>query len=408
MKMNFKGLVNLHTLPKTAPLLPLYEAVINSIQSIEDAGIENGKIEIKIERENQMSLFEHWETDIENIVIADNGTGFNEENYNSFDTYASEYKLQKGCKGVGRMMWLKAFNNVEVESIFIDEGNKKCRKFLFDSKNAVHDMEIFRVENDTPKTTTIHLNGLRGEYKSNCPKKIETIAKNILNHCFAYYVLGKAPKILVYDDHDTVDIDKLYKNNIGDNIKIVDTEIGGVQFKIIHSKNYMLSKEKHFVNLCANQWTVQPLALSKILGNVNAKLEDAKGEFIYNGYVMSEVLDSHVNRERTKFDLPEQANLVEPVGFNDIVSGLESIILEYLKDDIDESNKRKIEIIKDYIFNKNPKYRMLLKNRPELLNEIPWVSDEEKLEMELFKQEQKFKFELKREGKNWNRISKKV
>lgn len=47
MKMNFKGLVNLHTLPKTAPLLPLYEAVINSIQSIEDAGIENGKIEIK-------------------------------------------------------------------------------------------------------------------------------------------------------------------------------------------------------------------------------------------------------------------------------------------------------------------------------------------------------------------------
>lgn len=399
MKMNFKGLVNLHTLPKTAPLLPLYEAVINSIQSIEDAGIENGKIEIKIERENQMSLFEHWETDIENIVIADNGTGFNEENYNSFDTYASEYKLQKGCKGVGRMMWLKAFNNVEVESIFIDEGNKKCRKFLFDSKNAVHDMEIFRVENDTPKTTTIHLNGLRGEYKSNCPKKIETIAKNILTHCFAYYVLGKAPKILVYDDQDTVDIDKLYKNNIGDNIKIVDTEIGGVQFKIIHSKNYMLSKEKHFVNLCANQWTVQPLALSKILGNVNAKLEDAKGEFIYNGYVMSEVLDSHVNRERTKFDLPEQANLVEPVGFNDIVSGLESIILEYLKDDIDESNKRKIEIIKDYIFNKNPKYRMLLKNRPELLNEIPWVSDEEKLEMELFKQEQKFKLELKREGK---------
>ena len=399
MKMNFKGLVNLHTLPKTAPLLPLYEAVINSIQSIEDAGIENGKIEIKIERENQMSLFEHWETDIENIVIADNGTGFNEENYNSFDTYASEYKLQKGCKGVGRMMWLKAFNNVEVESIFIDEGNKKCRKFLFDSKNAVHNMEIFRVENDTPKTTTIHLNGLRGEYKSNCPKKIETIAKNILNHCFAYYVLGKAPKILVYDDHDTVDIDKLYKNNIGDNIKIVDTEIGGVQFKIIHSKNYMLSKEKHFVNLCANQWTVQPIALSKILGNVNAKLEDDKGEFIYNGYVMSEALDSHVNRERTKFDLPEQANLVEPVGFNDIVSGLESIILEYLKDDIDESNKRKIEIIKDYIFNKNPKYRMLLKNRPELLNEIPWVSDEEKLEMELFKQEQKFKLELKREGK---------
>ena len=48
MKMNFKGLVDLHTLPKTTPLLPLYEAIINSIQSIEDAQISNGKIEIII------------------------------------------------------------------------------------------------------------------------------------------------------------------------------------------------------------------------------------------------------------------------------------------------------------------------------------------------------------------------
>lgn len=51
MKMNFKGLVDLHTLPKTTPLLPLYEAIINSIQSIEDAQISNGKIEIIVERD---------------------------------------------------------------------------------------------------------------------------------------------------------------------------------------------------------------------------------------------------------------------------------------------------------------------------------------------------------------------
>ena len=64
MKMNFKGLVDLHTLPKTTPLLPLYEAIINSIQSIEDAQISNGKIEIIVERDKQMNLFNQWETDI--------------------------------------------------------------------------------------------------------------------------------------------------------------------------------------------------------------------------------------------------------------------------------------------------------------------------------------------------------
>ena len=104
MKMNFKGLVDLHTLPKTTPLLPLYEAIINSIQSIEDAQISNGKIEIIVERDKQMNLFNQWETDIENIIIVDNGIGFDDENYNSFDTYASEYKIQKGCKGVVKVL----------------------------------------------------------------------------------------------------------------------------------------------------------------------------------------------------------------------------------------------------------------------------------------------------------------
>ena len=96
MKMNFSGLVNLHTLPKARPLLPLYEAVINSIQSIEEAEITDGKIEIIIERDKQMNLFEQWETDVENIIIIDNGAGFHKKNYNSFDTYATELKIQKG------------------------------------------------------------------------------------------------------------------------------------------------------------------------------------------------------------------------------------------------------------------------------------------------------------------------
>ena len=37
-------------------------------------------------------------------------------------------------------------------------------------------------------------------------------------------------------------------------------------------------------------------------------------------------------------------------------------------------------MIQAYVFGRNPKYRMLLKNKPEIFNEIPWVVDEEKLE----------------------------
>ncbi len=124
-----------------------------------------------------MNLFEQWETDIENIIIVDNGIGFSDENYNSFDTYTSEFKVQKGCKGVGRMMWLKAFCGVEVESIFVENDKKWQRKFLFDENNAVHDMTIEEIDSDISANTIIRLNGLRGQYIGSCPKKLDTIAK---------------------------------------------------------------------------------------------------------------------------------------------------------------------------------------------------------------------------------------
>lgn len=158
MKMNFKGLVNLHTLPVSLPLLPVYEAVVNSIQSIEDANINNGRIDIIIERESQMTIFRNWETDIENVIIKDNGIGFTDDNYNSFNTYASEYKIQKGCKGVGRMLWLKAFCDVEVKSIYEESGKQKQREFFFDADKEVHDLSITDIENMGKRQTQVKLN----------------------------------------------------------------------------------------------------------------------------------------------------------------------------------------------------------------------------------------------------------
>lgn len=399
MKMNFKGLVNLHTLPLSLPLLPLYEAVVNSIQSIEDSKINDGQIDIIIERDNQETILNTWEKDIENIVIRDNGIGFTDSNYNSFNTYASEYKLQKGCRGVGRMIWLKAFSSVEVNSVYEENNKKKRRCFLFDSDQEVHDMIISESDNSEKKLTEIRLNLLNSKYRPNCAKKIETIARNILNHCFAYYVLGKAPKIIVTDNIDTVNLDEIYKENMSGGTSISNININNIEFKLIHSKNYMFSGDRHQINLCANNRVVQQIGLSKLFSNLNTRLQDEKGEFTYTAYVLSSVLDNHVNRERTKFELPDQPNMVEDIGMNEILSEIKKEISIFLENDIKESNKKKEEIIKEYVFTRNPKYRLLLKNYPQLINDMPWVSDEEKIEMELFKQEQKYKLELKKEGK---------
>lgn len=399
MKMNFRGLVNLYSLPKTHSLLPLFEAVINSIQSIEEAKRDDGEIRIEICRERQMSLFSDWETDIEDIIIEDNGIGFTTSNFTSFDTYASDYKMQKGCKGVGRLMWLKAFRMVEIESTFEENGTKKRRTFSFDAEHAVFNEETVEVDENEHICTKVKLLGLSKEYRRDCPKKIETIAKNILNHCFAYFVLGKAPQIVISDGNSSIELERLYQMYSAEHIKIEDFNIRGLNFKVIHSKNYIPSSEKHTINLCADQWVVQSLPLHKLLDNISSKFSDDNGEFVYMGYVLSEVFNQHVNRERTKIELPDQQNLVERVGLDEIRHKLKELVCAFLQDDIEESNKKKYEMVRDYIYKKNPKYRLLLKYDPNLIDNIPWTTDEERLDMELYKKEQKFKLDLKREGK---------
>lgn len=159
------------------------------------------------------------------------------------------------------------------------------------------------------------------------------------------------------------------------NINIIKTNVKGVDLSIIHSKNYMLSGDKHEINLCANKRVVLPTNLTKLFTNLNTRLQDEKGEFTYIGYVLSDILEKNVNRERTKFDLPDQPNLVEKIGINDIFNVIKKKVSEFLETDIKKSNKKKEEFIKEYVFNKNPKYRMLLKNYPDLLNNIPWTMD---------------------------------
>lgn len=202
MDINFKGLVDLHNMPSSEPLLPLFEAIVNSIQSINQANIKDGKISVRIEREktaektpNFFNLSD-WETDIENITITDNGVGFNEDNYKSFDTYASDFKKMLGCKGVGRMIWLKAFDNVEVESTYVENEVHKKRTFNFDSDNAISNNIVTDSDISPNNSTIVRLVGLKSKNKTNTPKKLATIARDILNHCFIYFVLDKAPQIL--------------------------------------------------------------------------------------------------------------------------------------------------------------------------------------------------------------------
>ena len=53
---------------------------------------------------------------VDEIEVEDNGCGFDDDNFISFKTYRSDYKAQLGCKGIGRLSFLKLFSDVRYES----------------------------------------------------------------------------------------------------------------------------------------------------------------------------------------------------------------------------------------------------------------------------------------------------
>ena len=106
--MNLRGQVNQMYLPKSKALWPLFETIVNSIQSLEDTDdCQNPSVTILANRTEyrQMNTDDGEELNhFEEFIVTDNGEGFTERNYKSFLEAYTTYKVAKGCKGIGRFL----------------------------------------------------------------------------------------------------------------------------------------------------------------------------------------------------------------------------------------------------------------------------------------------------------------
>ena len=123
MTVNVAGQVGQIKLGQNKALWPLFETIINSIQSLEDTDISEKAVYIKAIRSSARQT--HISADgqvvedpahFEEFIVSDNGLGFNEANYSSFMQAYSQLKVKKGCKGIGRFLWLKAFIKITKRS----------------------------------------------------------------------------------------------------------------------------------------------------------------------------------------------------------------------------------------------------------------------------------------------------
>lgn len=396
---NLANRVKHTSLPKSAGLMPLFEAVVNSIHSIEEAGLtmSEGQIVVEIRRDAQGGLplgqagpGREAEGDIVGFKISDNGVGFTDENMASFKTLDSDHKAEKGCRGVGRLLWLKAFDRVAASSQFQVGGAAFERCFTFSAQAGVSGEKLVPVKGSFSRRTTIDLDGFRKAYRDASRKTVDAISRHLFEHCLWYFIRpGGAPTIIVKDDQSQISLDHVYDECVYSGVKSEAVEVKGVKFDLTHIRLRTTTSQNHQIAFCAANRLVREESLKGKIPGLYGRISDGDGDFVYSCYVASELLDESVRSERTGFDLEDEVSGLfagTEVSLNDIretvVQRAKAELEAYLADGIQRGKAR----VEKFISDQAPRYRPLLKRMPEEnLVVDPAISDKE-LELVLHRQ----------------------
>ena len=261
--------------------------------------------------------------DIASFTVTDNGVGFNDENFNAFLTLDTEHKIDKGGRGIGRLLWLKAFQRVDVASVFLDGGVLRQRVFQF-STAGVTGQDVTDAPKDAKRQTTVSLRGFDAGYRTKTRKTAEAIAKAMLEHCLWHFVReGGCPRIVLEDDGEQIRLDEVFDQHMHSSAVRQQAILKDRRFDLLHVKLRTSAATRHAIAYCANNRLVLEEGLEGRLPGLHGNLDDEEGEFAYVCYVSSQILDERVRPERSAFDLPpeiaEYLQKVEDIKMSDLV-----------------------------------------------------------------------------------------
>jgi hypothetical protein len=402
IKTDLTGKINNLKHFKTEALLPLFEAIVNSIEAIEERGnISDGQVTVRVIRNPQQALFgmEVGETKkyITGFEIEDNGIGFDDNNYESFKTAETTYKMEKGCKGVGRFFWLKAFKKVVIESVYSKGAERYFRKIEFTLENGIIEKE----NSPTEKTqkTVVKLIGFKKEYRKqqSAYKKGDTITQRILEHCISYLIGGTKLKINLFDEGSNYSINDIFEE-IKHNICTETITKCDQDFSISHLKLYSSNLKMHKIVLTANNREVKSFDMSKLLGT-SIQFDENGAKFVYCAYVSSSYLDKYVDSSRMEFDIPENPSTLYvndfPISIKEIEKEVTEKSRKYLSKYLEIVIQQKKEIVHRFVSQENPALRAIPSYCPELYDDIEPNSSDENINEILYKYKGKTEYQIK-------------
>ena len=337
-------------------LLPLYEAVSNSLHAIQDRFgdkriASDGRVDIRLTREEVDAGL----GPVCGFEIADNGVGLNDDNYRSFLTPFSVLKMKRGGKGVGRLGWLKVFDDIRVHSAYHTAEGIASRDFNFILRKT--NQIAVRTEGlngHTDVGTTVTLKSWLGAFGPKCPMKTVTIAQRIIGHFLPIFAGDKAPAIYLHDEEDgVIDLKAEFAGKVKRTVEdLIDIEIDGDMqpFIIRHMQCDKSIRprggQNHWLCFCADDRGVKEYAIDEQIG-----LALLDGEDIYVGTVTSDFLDKHVNPQRTDFTFEAEDG-------RSIRRRLATSVRDFLGEYLESAMAQKKFVVNSIIM-KNPQYLYL-------------------------------------------------
>lgn len=402
MEIDIKGKINEKKLAYSHALLPLFEAIINSIQSIEECNsISPGLIEIEIVRSLQtdLELDEKEEfPDILDFIIKDNGIGFNTTNYESFNYAHTTYK--KGGKGIGRFTWLRAFQKAEIQSNFFEDKKWQLRLFNFEpTKKGIEKYSLNDGDSSKGKFTIVKLKGLQEDYRKWCSSKPEDIAIKIIEHAFIYFLNNNCPRILIIDSGKTIVVNDLFQLFTNGQVKSKPLKIRDNEFKLSIVKLYS-NKVDNKIHYCANNREVTFDKISIDIPELdNFLIDKDNNQFSIAIYVEGNFLDSNVNDERTSINFSKgEVEFPEQTSQEELRRAITDLLQDEFQDQIQILSETRFSKVREFVY-QHPRYKQLLKYKPDRLKKIPSTLSEEKMEIEVFKIQQELELDVKKETK---------
>lgn len=409
-KINLNGRISTLKLPKKQAMFPIYEAIVNSIHSIQSrTDNHKGKIKVILEREFddlELKGVENNRTHskVVNVIIEDDGIGFDCANYESFLTSDSRHKVKLGGKGIGRLLWLKAFDNVKVESTFSENDKIMNRFFKFNLKgDNIHDHSL--EPSSCNISTRVSLIGFKDEYANSIPKKMETIAFRIIEHTISYFLLQDCPEIILVDGSEQLNLLEMYNEIMKSNLEEETFLVKREKFHMYHVKLYTSEDVNNRLHYCANRRQVSDINLSSRISDLSGRVIDETGEaFTYAAFITGNFLDKNVDAERTGFNIlnnVDKGSLYDranEISLKDIEDEAVKYVESHLKCYLEPIRIEKRNRIDEYIHTEVPQYRHLTKYDQDLYNDIQPGLSKDKLEYELFKRSQLLNCKFKEEG----------